>query len=528
MGQWYAIDICYGFEGKKKIHTAIYDSLKKIPFPVKQIARDFKLPILKGDIDYHKPRPIGYQLDENEISYLRNDVEIIARALEIQFGQGLEKMTIGSDALNGYKEIINKKNFERTFPVFSLEMNLDLRTCYKGGFTWCNPRHQAKAVGRGMVFDVNSLYPAQMYDRLLPYGNPIFFKGAYTEEPDYPLYIQHIRCGFYLKEDHIPCIQLKGKAAKILGVSGNDYLDSSKGELVDLYLTNVDLELIKDHYELYEETYVDGWMFRGKVGMFRDYIDKWMYVKTHEKGAKKLLAKLMLNNLYGKFATNPDVTGKVPSLKEDGSTALKLGEEEFKDPVYTPMGAFITAWGRYTTITTAQKCFDRILYCDTDSIHLLGDTIPEAIADTIDDDKLGYWAHESTFIKAKFLRQKTYVEWHETKPINKRWSKLPKDVIGKTKPNGISWSKWVDGKREARYMVVNGIITPYRLKRYNGKVDVKCAGMPERIKEVVTFSNFEIGFRVETGRLKPAHVSGGVVLVDQPFEIRASMGFMRH
>ena len=67
MGQWYAIDICYGFEGKKKIHTAIYDSLKKIPFPVKQIARDFKLPILKGDIDYHKPRPIGYQLDENEI-----------------------------------------------------------------------------------------------------------------------------------------------------------------------------------------------------------------------------------------------------------------------------------------------------------------------------------------------------------------------------------------------------------------------------------------------------------------------------
>ena len=30
MGQWYAIDICYGFEGKKKIHTAIYDSLKKM------------------------------------------------------------------------------------------------------------------------------------------------------------------------------------------------------------------------------------------------------------------------------------------------------------------------------------------------------------------------------------------------------------------------------------------------------------------------------------------------------------------
>ena len=320
MGQWYAIDICYGFEGKKKIHTAIYDSLKKIPFPVKQIARDFKLPILKGDIDYHKERPIGYQLDENEISYLRNDVEIIARALEIQFGQGLEKMTIGSDALNGYKEIVSKKNFERIFPVFSLEMNEDLRACYKGGFTWCNPRFQGKVVDRGLVYDVNSLYPAQMYDRLLPYGQPIFFKGSYKEEPDYPLYIQHVRCGFYLKENHIPCIQLKGRAAKQLGVNGNDYLDSSKGELVDLYLTNVDLELIREHYELYEETYVDGWMFRGEVGMFKDYIDKWMYVKTHEKGAKKLLAKLMLNNLYGKFVFERNIDyllEEIETIKEE-------------------------------------------------------------------------------------------------------------------------------------------------------------------------------------------------------------------
>ena len=28
MGQWYMIDICYGYKGKKKLHTKIYDSLK--------------------------------------------------------------------------------------------------------------------------------------------------------------------------------------------------------------------------------------------------------------------------------------------------------------------------------------------------------------------------------------------------------------------------------------------------------------------------------------------------------------------
>jgi hypothetical protein len=56
MGQWYMIDICYGFKkkGKKreKLHTVIYDSLKKLPFPVRSVAKAFNLPVEKGDIDY--------------------------------------------------------------------------------------------------------------------------------------------------------------------------------------------------------------------------------------------------------------------------------------------------------------------------------------------------------------------------------------------------------------------------------------------------------------------------------------------
>jgi hypothetical protein len=50
-------------------------------------------------------------------------------------------------------------------------------------------------------------------------------------------------------------------------------------------------------------------------------------------------------------------------LKEDGSNGFKVLRDEegnvikeYKDPVYTPMGVFITSWARYTTITTAQKC----------------------------------------------------------------------------------------------------------------------------------------------------------------------------
>jgi hypothetical protein len=498
MGQWYMIDICYGYKKNKKLHTRIYDSLKKLPFPVKKIAEDFHLEIRKGDIDYHQFRPIGHKITEEEFAYIKNDIEIVGDALNIQFEQGLKAMTNGKDSLDGFKAVISSEMFDRLFPIFTVKVDKNFRWAYRGGFTWLNEKYAGKEIGEGIVFDVNSLYPSQMYFRDLPFSVPIKFEGEYEYDENYPLYIQHIKCEFELKEGYIPCIQIKQN----LSFKPNEYLKSSNDEIVELYVTNIDLKLMEEHYYLDVHEYVDGWKFKKKNGVFKQFIDKWMWVKTHEKGAKKLLAKLMLNSLYGKFATNPNVTGKVPYLKSDGSTGYtvpwydddrnivydkpkpKFAEavEEFKDPVYTPMGVFITSWARYTTITTAQKCYDRIIYCDTDSIHLVGTEIPEAIQDIVDPDKLGYWKHESTFYRAKFLRQKTYVE----------------DVI-------------LD--KPVYYRKGNKLIMT------NHHLEVKCAGMPDRIKERVTFENFEVGF-TSYGKLLPKHVNGGVVLTDTEFTIK--------
>jgi DNA polymerase type B, organellar and viral. len=489
MGQWYVIDICYGYKGKRKLHTVIYDSLKKLPFPVKKIAKDFELPMMKGDIDYHLERPIGHKITDKEYSYIKNDIEIIACALEIQFGQGLDRITNGSDSLKGFKSVISTKNFEKFFPVFSLDMDWEIRKAYRGGFTWLNERYENKEIGEGIVFDVNSLYPAQMYDRDLPYGTPIYYEGEYMYDESHPLYIQCIECEFRLKEGYIPTIQIK----KNMMFKQNEYLKSSNGERVELFLTNIDLELIREHYHLYDVEYLGGWKFRKRNDLFKQFIDKWMWVKTHEEGAKKLLAKLMLNALYGKFASNPKITGKIPYLKEDGSCGYKLPRDEegniideYKNPIYTPMGIFITSWARYTTITTAQKCYDRIIYCDTDSIHLEGTKIPESIADIVHKDKLGYWKHEGTFKRAKFIRQKTYVEDYYAKEIEK------------------------DGK------MVKVLCEPSEAT--TTKFEVRCAGMPDKVKEKVTFDNFKVGFS-SWGKLLPKHVDGGVVLVDTEFTI---------
>jgi hypothetical protein len=495
MGQWYVIDICYGYKGtgkrRKKIHTVIYDSLKKLPFPVKKIAKDFHLSVLKGDIDYNAERPNGHVITVEEYSYIKNDIEIIAEALEIQFKQGLDRITAGSDSLKGFKSVISTKIFDKLFPVFSVEMDKELRKYYRGGFTWLNKRFENATVGDGIVFDVNSLYPSVMYYKPLPFGEPLFFEGEYEHDEQYPLYFQAITCRFKLKEGHIPTIQIKKNISRF---RPNEYLEKDDGEPTELWLTNVDLELIREHYHLFDVKYNGGWKFRQKIGLFKDFIDKWMYIKTTSDGAIKQLAKLMLNSLYGKFASNPNVTGKIPFLKSDGSTGYSLPRdeegkliEEFKKPIYTPMGVFITSWARHVTITTAQKCFDRIIYCDTDSIHLTGTEIPDTIKDIVDDNKLGYWKWEGTFKRGKFIRQKTYMEEYYTKTVV------------------------IDGERKKKKCEPKDADSSV--------IEVKCAGMPDKIKDKVTFDNFKIGFS-SFGKLLPKHVNGGVVLVDTEFTIK--------
>ena len=132
-GQFYSIEIFFNADNKKHINkVTIYDSLKILNLKVEKIAKDFNLPIQKLKIDYLEKREVGHKLTQEEIDYIRNDVEIMSRALKIMFDEKLTKMTIGSDALSHYKEV--NKNFNKYFPVLPYEIDQDIRQCYKGRF----------------------------------------------------------------------------------------------------------------------------------------------------------------------------------------------------------------------------------------------------------------------------------------------------------------------------------------------------------------------------------------------------------
>ena len=459
-GQFYSLEICFNKDEDKTEKIIIYDSLKILPFSVEAIAKGFNLPISKLEIDYNEKREIGHILTSQEIDYLRNDVEIMSRALLTLFNQDLRQMTQGSNALYDYKKIVGKKNFSKWFPI--PDYDFDVRQSYKGGFTYCDPRRQGQDIGEGIVLDVNSLYPSVMYYQPLPYGEGIFFEGKYEPDKLYNLYVQMFTCQFELKENYIPTIQLKNN----LSFMPTAYLSSSEDEEVTMCLTSVDLELFFEHYHVYNITWHSGWKFKSTTGLFKEYIDKWNAVKMEStlngNKAMRTLAKLMLNALYGKFALNPNVQSKIPYY-DNGIIKYTLGEKETRNPIYIPVGTFITAWARHKTITSAQKVYDRFLYADTDSLHLIGTEIPKGLE--VDPIKLGAWKHESTFTRARFVRQKTYIE------------------------------------------------------EIDGELNITCAGMPSRCYKYVTWDNFIAGSSFE-GKLQFTHVQGGIVLKDIDFTIK--------
>ena len=59
------------------------------------------------------------------------------------------------------------------------------------------------------MLDVNSLYSSVMYEKDLPFGEPIYFEGKYKPDSVYELYIQQFSCAFKLKKGKIPTIQIK-------------------------------------------------------------------------------------------------------------------------------------------------------------------------------------------------------------------------------------------------------------------------------------------------------------------------------
>jgi hypothetical protein len=483
MGQFYSITVRWA----NGFMTEFRDSVKKLPMSVRRIAESFKYEVTKGDIDYEAPRDVGYIPSSVEWDYIRRDVLIVAKALGQSLQTGHGKMTVGSDALAEFKTVIGHKEFTRLFPVLSYEMDSEIRRAYRGGFTYADDRFKNRLNGEGMVFDVNSLYPSVMYYRPIPYGEPEYVSGYVEPTRSHPLTIFAVTFTAKLKPFHVPCIQIKGNMMFV----ETDYV-SEITEPTTLMVTNVDWALMNDHYDIDVLSYDSGWRFRAANGIFDAYIDKYMLIKANSEGGIREIAKLFLNSLYGKFATRPDVTGKIPVL--DGETVRLIGgKEERRDPVYTAAGVFITSYARDVTIRAAQANYNAFAYADTDSLHLITQSVPDNIR--VHPSELGAWKHEYNFDAAYYIRAKAYLERDVNGKFHNAIAGLPTEI------SSLLRFEHLTPGLELHYHRTHGDTPAYLTE---------------------THTHPKNGVLVH-GKLTPRSVPGGVILQDTPYEVKLSL-----
>lgn len=545
-GMWYSITV------KVKNHfIEIRDSLKLLPFSVKRIGESFGTKHKKLDMEYTGFRYAGCEITKEEQEYIANDVLVVKEALEIMFKQGHNKLTIGSCCLEEYKKICRSSleiqlDYAEMFPnlydfkIDKQEHKYDnagdwLRKSYKGGWCYLVKGKENKIKTNGTTADVNSLYPSMMSSKSgnkYPIGLPKFWTGNFIPEEalkENMYYFVRIKTRFYIKDNYLPFIQVKGdlkyKGTESLETSDvynheNDdyfpyYIDKNgniQQAKVELTLTMTDYQLIKEHYELVDFEIIDGCYFYSMVGIFDEYINKYAKIKMESKGALRELAKLFLNNLYGKMASSTDSSFKIAYVKDDKSIGFTQVVENEKKPGYIAIGSAITSYSRNFTIRAAQKNYygaekRGFIYADTDSIHC--DLLPQEIKGIeVDDKEFCCWKLESCWDKAIFTRQKTYIE----------------------------------------HVTHENLVPLEESKQYN---NIKCAGMPKKCKDlfelsmkgtadvnenwsddekeflfdkdnkpvVRDYSDFKVGLKVPD-KLRPIRIRGGVLLVNTTYEMR--------
>lgn len=541
MGQWYSI--------KVKINNKVIefrDSLKLLPFSVKEIGKAFKTKHQKLDMEYTGFRYAGCEIKPEEKKYIANDVLVVKEALEIVFQEGHNRLTIGSCCLAEYKQIVGEDDWKRRFPdVTQLELdseiygksNVDayIRKSYRGGWCYLVKGKENKIYTNGTTADVNSLYPSMMHSmsgNRYPVGKPMFWSGNFI--PDRALqnnmyFFIRIRTKFYLKSGKLPFIQIKGnmlyKGTESLQTS--DVFDKATGKYYDKYididgntcdtrveltLTMTDYFLILEHYELVDFEILDGCYFYSEIGIFDEYIDKYAKIKMTSKGARRTLAKLFLNNLYGKMASSTDSSFKLAYVKDDNSIGFINITAKDKEAGYIPVGSAITSYARNFTIRAAQANYYGVeehgfIYADTDSIHC--DLPPEQITGIkVHETDFCAWKLESCWDRAIFTRQKTYIE-HVT---HEDLQKIEEPY------NNIKCAGMPQQCKDLFELSMSGKAV-YEDYKENTPVNRFLFNQVTHEPIIRTFYDFKIGLNVPC-KLIPKRIDGGVLLVESTYQMR--------
>ena len=440
-------------------------SFKLFPKSIKDIGKMVGIEKLNETHDYNEMKNFEsiYDVTDEEIKYITNDVKIMVELIKYLDEIGVKGITMSTSAYKNWlkdKYSLCKNQMKKDTNEEIVEI---VRKSYRGGITKVNPKYAGQEFNDVISFDVNSLYPSVMYDNPMPIGEGKIYKTLEEGKKDRRYLFIVVAFVQYAKVRH-------NKHAFIGNNSGFTY---ARKYSYDDEIENKMLYLWEDEYNLFRLVYdaevtiqkVVGWKKANNV--FKDYIDRWYDVKKNARNeTERSLAKLMLNSLYGKFGMNDCRMSKIPVSYSNGSIVYRI-EENNTTYYYKEVASYITSMARCKLASFMNRCEDKFLYCDTDSVYYIGHEIPEVFKDVVDPKKLGFWKYEGHYTRFKALKAKCYL-------------------------------KQLD----------------------DGTIERKVAGCPKECAELITFENFAPNLKLENAKRCKRKVEGGIIISSCDFTIK--------
>ena len=381
------------------------------------VAKAFKLPTQKGEIDYRLNRLHGHIITPEEKLYCFKDTRIIIDILLEELKRE-DKDFFKAVSMASYSMLkLLKKGFPRAtkpyrkyrelYPELGEEENQFVRQALSGGICYATKRFQFKEVDAPVLhIDGHQMHPSQIYLKPHPYGEGEYFTGSPTK------FFKHINvCHIRVSYDDV-------KIHSIIKLIGRDYADG-----MEIYVFDFEIPTMQKCYVNLEIEYIDGYCYKSRFLPWREYVHENYILRLEAKKNgdeyNKLRYKLLNNaGAYGKFVEKPHTEVFENIINEDGIIDSKIIPKQFDETLkmynakytYIPL-ASIPAWSRVELVETALK-FDwrNILYFDTDSIFCLYNEFTKNVLETQINlnDELGGWAVEEICERAQFTAPKRY------------------------------------------------------------------------------------------------------------------------
>lgn len=398
-----------------------------------------------GDLDYEVLRTPKTELTEEEMFYCEQDCKVVTAGIRSyikRYGNQrdipiTQTGTVRREVKNRLLKDVKYPSFVKQLVPRSAEEYKMLQRVFAGGYTHANSWYAGEVIkGHIEHYDFASSYPTVMLCEKYPSAPWI-----YTGEKRLPnentfddfAYIIHVKFmdfesisfNTYVQASKAICHRAKFDNGRVI-----------KAREIELWLTEQDYLTISNNYRWSHAEVIHLYKSRKKYlpKPLLEYILELYANKTELKDVEGkedlyMQSKQYINSLFGMSVT-AIVQADVTFDEENGWHMESLTREKVEDKLRKlrtrnpkekryflsySWGCWVTAYARRNLWKCIERCDGDLLYCDTDSIFVLG-------------EHDFTWYNEEITEKIRISCEKNDLDFEKTRP------KTPK---GKSKPLGI-------------------------------------------------------------------------------------------